>query len=89
MKKIYWRPRAVSRPALWLITLISLAGLVLVERWKVENLQPYFEEKTAAAKLAQDAFAVIKAKRIEVGPADRPLHRSVGVRTHRACRCRR
>lgn len=68
MKKIYWRPRAVSRPALLLISLISLAGLLLVERWKVANPQPYFEEKTAAAKLAQDAFAAVKAARIEVGP---------------------
>ena len=58
MKKIYWRPRAVSRPALILIALISLAGLMVVERWKVETPQPYFEEKLAAAKLAQEAFDV-------------------------------
>ena len=74
MKKIYWRPRAVSRPALMLIAMISLAGLLVVERWKVENKQPYFEEKTAAAKLAQEAFAVIKAARIDVGP---PIDRLV------------
>jgi hypothetical protein len=74
MKKIYWRPRAVSRPALILIALISLSGLVVVERWKVRNQEPYFAEKTAAAKLAQDAFAVIKAARLEVGP---PIDRFV------------
>lgn len=68
MKKIYWRPRTVSRPALILITVISLAGLGVVERCKVNNTQPYLEEKTAAAKLAQDAFAAIKAARIDVGP---------------------
>jgi hypothetical protein len=68
MKKIYWRPRAVSRPALLLITFISLAGLSLVERWKVENRQPYYEEKIAAARLAQDAFATIKAARLALGP---------------------
>jgi hypothetical protein len=68
MKKIYWRPRSVSRPALLLITLISLAGLIMVERWKVETPQPFLEEKRAAAILAQDAFQVIKAARVDVGP---------------------
>src|SRR5215208_6306034 len=68
MKKIYWRPRAVSRPALLLIALISVAGLIVVERWKVENPQPHLEEKLAAAKLAQQAFDVIKEARISVGP---------------------
>ncbi len=68
MKKVYWRPRAVSRPALVLIGLISAAGLVMVERWKVETPQPYLEEKRAAAVLAQQAFDVIKAARVDVGP---------------------
>jgi hypothetical protein len=74
MKKIYWRPRAVSRPALLLISLISLAGLSLVEGWKVSNPQPYFDEKMAAARLAQDAFAVVKAARIDIGP---PIDRTI------------
>ncbi|HMO85641.1 MAG TPA: poly-gamma-glutamate system protein, partial [Lacipirellulaceae bacterium] len=74
MKKIYWRPRAVSRPALLLIALISLAGLSVVERWKVYDQQPHFEQKRAAAILAQEAFEVIKAARTEVGP---PIDRSV------------
>jgi poly-gamma-glutamate system protein len=69
MKKIYWRPRAVSRPALLLIALISLAGLSVVERYKVENPQPYFQEKQAAAQLAKRAFEVIKAERMSLGPA--------------------
>ena len=45
MKKIYWRPRAVSRPALLLIALVSLAGLSLVERYKVRSQQPYFADE--------------------------------------------
>ncbi len=68
MKKIYWRPRAVSRPALILITLISLAGMTVVEHYKVESQQPYFEEKTAAANLAQEAFTIVKAARQKLGP---------------------
>lgn len=69
MKKIYWRPREVSRPALILISMVSLVGLLLVERWKVPNTQPFFDEKIAAAKLAKEAFDVVKAERIEIGPA--------------------
>jgi poly-gamma-glutamate system protein len=72
MKKIYWRPRAVSRPALLLIALISLAGLSVVERWKVMNPQPFFEEKRAAALLAQKAFDVVKKARVELGVAIDP-----------------
>jgi hypothetical protein len=74
MKKVYWRPRAVSRPALVLIALISAAGLIMVESWKVENPQPYQQEKLAAANLAQEAFDVIKAARIDVGP---PIDRTI------------
>lgn len=74
MKKIYWRPREVSRPALILISLISLVGLLLVERWKVENRQPYFREKLDAAKLAEKAFHAVKEERIEIGP---PIDRTI------------
>jgi len=68
MKKIYWRPRAVSRPALILIALIAVAGLSVVERWKVKNEQPYLKEKRAAAVLAERAFEVIRDARIDMGP---------------------
>jgi poly-gamma-glutamate system protein len=72
MKKIYWRPREISRPALILIAIVSIAGLMVVERWKVPNQQPYFEEKRAAAVLAQESFDVIKAEREEIGPPIEP-----------------
>jgi poly-gamma-glutamate system protein len=67
MKKIYWRPRAVSRPALVLITLISIFGLMIVEAWKVETPQPYQPEKLAAAKLALRAMDVVKREREDSG----------------------
>jgi poly-gamma-glutamate system protein len=74
MKNIYWRPRAVSRPALLLIAMISLAGLLVVERWKVPQDQPYFEEKIKAANLAADAFAAVRASRVELGPPIDPVN---------------
>src|SRR5690606_17459553 len=72
MKKVYWRPRAVSRPALLLIALISISGLIIVESWKVRTEQPHLDEKRAAAELALDAFEVIKNARQEVGPTIDP-----------------
>jgi poly-gamma-glutamate system protein len=73
MKKIYWRPRAVSRPALLLIAFISLSGLIVAEQWKVSTAQPYLEEKRIAAELAEDAFEVVKKAREDVGPPIDPL----------------
>jgi hypothetical protein len=73
MKRVYWRPRAVSRPALILIALIAAAGLVMVERWKVETPQPYLEEKRAATVLAQQAFDVVKAARLDIEPIDKTI----------------
>jgi hypothetical protein len=67
MKKIYWRPRAVSRPALVLIAFVSLVGLAVVERFKIESEQPYIAERRAAAALAKEA-------RIDVGP---PIDRTI------------
>jgi poly-gamma-glutamate system protein len=74
MKKIYWRPRAVSRPALLLIAIISLAGLLIVERWKVPQEQPYFQEKVKAANLASEAFQAVRAERVKLGPPIDPIN---------------
>ena len=68
MKKVYWRPRTVSRTGLILIALIALAGLFVVEQFKGPVRQPHFELKHAAAQKAREAFEAIKAKRVEVGP---------------------
>ncbi|TWU62766.1 poly-gamma-glutamate system protein [Crateriforma conspicua] len=67
MKKVYWRPKAVSRTGLFLIGLTSLAGLTLVENFRVQQRQPNFDEKLAAAKLASQAYDVIYDARIERG----------------------
>ncbi|MEX2168788.1 MAG: poly-gamma-glutamate system protein [Pirellulales bacterium] len=68
MKKIYWRPRAVSRTALVLIAIIALAGLLIVEQSKGPQERPYFLEKVTAADKAQEAMEVIKEARVEIGP---------------------
>ena len=67
MKKVYWRPKVVSRTALLLICAVSLVGLVMVEKFRVVTEQPYQQEKLAAAKLASEAFEVIWYERQDTG----------------------
>ena len=64
MKRIYWRPSDVSRRVMVLLCLISLGGLFVVERFRSRILQPHYEAKTAAARLAEKCFAALKAERL-------------------------
>ena len=67
MKKVYWRPKVVSRTALMLICAISLIGLLMVESFRVVTEQPYQQEKQVAARLAQEAFETIYFERTDTG----------------------
>lgn len=67
MKKVYWRPKVVSRTALLLICAVSVIGLVMVESFRVVTEQPHQEEKLAAARLAAEAFEVIWYEREDTG----------------------
>jgi poly-gamma-glutamate system protein len=64
MKRLYWRPRRVSRAALLIISLLSVAGVAAVETLPVKNRQPYYSEMLAAARLAERAMDVVKTERI-------------------------
>jgi poly-gamma-glutamate system protein len=65
MRKIYWRPNKVSRTELALIAVLAVIGLVAVEVFPVVKQQPFYREKLQAARLARDAFAVIKDERLK------------------------
>lgn len=65
LRKVYWRPKSVSRSGLVLIALTSLTGLILVESIKVERKQDHYEEKMAATELAAQFFDVIKKARLQ------------------------
>ena len=67
MKKVYWRPKAVSRTGLVLIAFTAVVGLIVVESVKVERLQPHYDEKMAASELAAEAYDVIYDARMELG----------------------
>lgn len=67
MKKVYWRPRYVSRLALLLITAMSLGGLLLVEVNQVAVRQRYYPEKLAAAELAAKCMDRLRDERLDRG----------------------
>lgn len=76
MKKVIWRPKAVSRPAMILIAILSLIGLLMVERFRIPQRQAYFDNKIEAAELAQRAFREVEGLRRrarEIDPAYDPL----------------
>lgn len=67
MKKMYWRPKRVSRAALALIAAASIGGFVAVQKLQVQTQDPYHREMLAAAHLAERAFKVIREERLARG----------------------
>lgn len=67
MKKLYWRPQRISLRLLLLVAGISIVGLLFVEGYQVKEKQPYHAEKIRAARLALQAFNVIKQERLKRG----------------------
>ncbi len=67
MRKVYWRPKAVSRTALILISGFAVAALILVESFPVVTRHPYQLEKMAAAEQAEQAMATIHDARLATG----------------------
>lgn len=63
MKKLYWRPPGVSRRALVMIAILSVAAYVVVESFPVERKQPKYDSKLAAAVLARDCMAAIREEK--------------------------
>lgn len=68
MKRVYWRPRGISRTVLGLIAAVSVAGLVAVERLQMKTEQPYYAEKVEAARLALEAIERLRAERLQRTP---------------------
>jgi poly-gamma-glutamate system protein len=67
VKRLYFRPQQVSRLALVVIALIAFAVLIAVEAFPLQMRQPHIDEKIAAARLARDAMAAIKAEKVRRG----------------------
>lgn len=67
MKFLNWRPSKLSRPALALIALTSVALLVVVQRSPRTLHQPWYKEKLAAAQTAAEGMQVIRLERLARG----------------------
>lgn len=72
MKRVYWRPKNVSRTALLLISAFAILGMALVEHFPTVRHMPYQQEKTEAAQLAKSAFDVIAVAREQTGEPIEP-----------------
>ena len=67
MRRIYWRPKKISRTVLMVLAVMALAGLATVELVKTQTRQPLYREKMRAAKTAKAGFDAIKAERLVRG----------------------
>ncbi len=67
MKKMYWRPRRVSRTVLLLISIMAIVGYISIGLLKTDVRQPYYEQKLAAARVAEKAFKAIRTERLKRG----------------------
>ncbi len=67
MKRIFWRPIKASRAALVLIAVLALVGITAVEWLRVTTRQPDYDEKLAAASLAEEAMTAIREERLMLG----------------------
>lgn len=67
MKKIYWRPQKISTKVLILIFIVSLSSYLAVQKFQIRKNKPNYKEKIAAAKLAENAFDLIRAERLRRG----------------------
>ena len=67
MKRLYWRPKQVSRTGLLLVGMISVGGMLAVELFRVDTKQRGFDLKVQAADLARRCMEAIKEERIKRG----------------------
>ncbi|HNU68154.1 MAG TPA: poly-gamma-glutamate system protein [Myxococcota bacterium] len=66
MKKLYWRPRKVSTFVLVMVALVAVAGVLLVENVTIQERQKNYKLKLDAARLAAQAYDVVKAERVRL-----------------------
>jgi poly-gamma-glutamate system protein len=67
MKRVYWRPREVSRRVLLLIGVLALGGLFVVEHFKSQVRERHYSLKRDAAELARQAMNALKVERLRRG----------------------
>jgi poly-gamma-glutamate system protein len=74
MKKLIWKPSAVSWQIHLVIAIIAIIGLVIVESFKVNIKQPYYKEKVKAANYMLQGMEIIKQYRLQnIGPINKVI----------------
>lgn len=64
MKRLYWHLSKVSWQVYVLMAFLSIFCLIIVEGFKLELKQPFYEEKLRAAKIMYDGLTAIKTYRV-------------------------
>lgn len=72
MKRVYWRPRKVPRQLIAILALASVVGIVAVELFPVNQVQPAVDIKRKAAARAIRAMEIIREERLARGHAVDP-----------------
>ncbi|OHD72038.1 MAG: hypothetical protein A2W19_03605 [Spirochaetes bacterium RBG_16_49_21] len=78
MKKLLWKPSAVSWQIHLVTAILAVIVLIIVESFKLNLKQPYYREKIRAARYMLQAMDIIKQHRVKnIGPINKaidPLH---------------
>ena len=67
MKRIYWRPRAVSQAVVVLVAVLALFSMLAVEFFKADVQQDHYDVKKQAVELSYNCMETIKARREALG----------------------
>ncbi|MBN1227243.1 MAG: poly-gamma-glutamate system protein [Deltaproteobacteria bacterium] len=75
MKRLYWHLSKASWQVYALMAFLSILGLIMVETFKVEIKQPFYEKKLKAAQIMHNGLSLIKSHRMaalkEIAPLDK------------------
>jgi poly-gamma-glutamate system protein len=74
MKKLIWKPSSVSWQIHLVIAIVAIIGMVIVESFKVNVKQPYYNEKIRAARYMLQGMEIIKQYRLKnIGPVNKVI----------------
>ncbi|MEZ6073700.1 MAG: poly-gamma-glutamate system protein [Pirellulales bacterium] len=67
MKRVYWRPRRISKGVLLFVGVVGMLGTLAIESFPIERQSSCQTEKLAAAELACRGMAAIREARLQRG----------------------
>lgn len=74
MKKLIWKPTTVSWQIHVVIAIMAIIGMMIVESFKVNVKQPFYNEKVQAARYMLQGIEIIKQHRLRnIGPINKVI----------------